>query len=138
MLTAKLKYIISKVLCSDGVTDKKSHTIRANTVDIYDNVTEENQNTYREKKTFLKILYYSFSGKTKHLVLNRSAEEADLMRVRTHQAMLNLVSQDVFPILPAASGSSTSELKDFSEENIVFACSGLHYVYRGKDLGFQW
>ncbi|GFS03789.1 zinc phosphodiesterase ELAC protein 2 [Elysia marginata] len=79
-----------------------------------------------------------FSGTTKHLVLNRSAEEADLIRVRTHQAMLNLVSQDIFPILPSASARLPNGTKDISSESTVFATSGMHYVYRGKDLGFQF
>ncbi|RUS77424.1 hypothetical protein EGW08_014802 [Elysia chlorotica] len=78
-----------------------------------------------------------FPSTTKHLVLNRSAEEADLTRVRTHQAMLNLVSQDVFPLLPVAAATSPNETRDISSENVVLACSGMHYVYRGKEIGFQ-
>ena len=52
--------------------------------------------------------------------------------------MLNIVSKDVFPILPSAQVASPNETKDISNENIFYACSGMHYVYRGKDLGFQW
>ncbi|GFO38064.1 Zinc phosphodiesterase elac protein 2, partial [Plakobranchus ocellatus] len=80
-----------------------------------------------------------FSNKTNHLVLNRSAEEADLIRVRIHQAMLNLVSQEIFPCLPDTIDSAQpSETNSTGERKTFLACSGMHYVYRGKDLGFQF
>lgn len=79
-----------------------------------------------------------FSGETKHLILNRSAEQADLIRVRTHQAMLNLVSQEVFPVLPSSSAGPSNGTKDINNESRLFALSGIHYVYRGKGLGFQF
>lgn len=90
---------------------------------------------------------------TDHLVLNKDAKEADLIRVREHQARLNLVSAALFPLLPEvdnrvtidaqlqADKESEDDLKtqNFSEKRgqVMLAFSGLHYVCRGKKPGFQ-
>ncbi|CAL1538856.1 unnamed protein product [Lymnaea stagnalis] len=94
---------------------------------------------------------------TDHLVLNSDAVAADLIRVRDHQARLNLVSKDLFPLLPEIDSGMTidADLKvdkkdeddlktekpesNFLEKNgkVMMAFSGLHYVCRGKRIGFQ-
>lgn len=93
--------------------------------------------------------------------MNREAGEVHMIRVNDHQARLNLVSQEVFPLFPwveeskpsfvEAGGGATETLPDDTEApqdyrarilekkgQMVKACSGLHYVYRGKnDVGFH-
>ncbi|CAG5129751.1 unnamed protein product [Candidula unifasciata] len=101
-----------------------------------------------------------FHDSTDHMVINRDASEADLIRVRDHQARLNLISQEVFPMLPDFDKCATNVVNPADKPEaalpqkeeglqtkssvlnkqgqIVKACPGLLYVYRGKEgLGFQ-
>uniref|UniRef100_A0A0B7BCI8 Zinc phosphodiesterase ELAC protein 2 n=2 Tax=Arion vulgaris TaxID=1028688 RepID=A0A0B7BCI8_9EUPU len=99
-----------------------------------------------------------FHDSTDHMVMNRDAGEVDLIRVREHQARLNIVSQEVFPMLPNSEPTNPFRIDSGNgvtlaqndvaldpehmmlqkQGQVVKACSGLHYVYRGKDgLGFQ-
>ncbi|KAH9502503.1 hypothetical protein Btru_068854 [Bulinus truncatus] len=108
----------------------------------------------------------SFHNSTDHLVINRDAIEADLTRVREHQARLNLVSNEIFPHLPAVENSEQRNIegvsknqmdkdKDVEDEEVsvmtpetermllekkgktALAFSGLIYVSRGKQPGFH-
>ncbi|XP_059149294.1 ribonuclease Z, mitochondrial-like [Physella acuta] len=104
---------------------------------------------------------------TDHLVMNKDSPEAAVTRVLAHQARLNLVDTEIFPLLPVSdtpasletlrvsralldtqseSNTSSAASKEVeAKENIylkkkgevMLASSGLVYVCRGKELGFH-
>ncbi|KAI8796798.1 ribonuclease Z, mitochondrial [Biomphalaria glabrata] len=104
----------------------------------------------------------SFHVSTDHLLMNSEAVGAELTRVREHQTLLNLVSSEIFPLLPAVEHADKMEValqgKNSGEDDeneivvmtpetelmlsqkkgqVAVAFSGLIYVSRGKLPGFH-